>query len=185
MSTRPETPLFGAPSASILRNRPSASTIDNPISLDDPALPVLPDAARGFIESQMPSNLAAEVAALATSLQTASELAIVEGFVLNGNRGLYKRSSGNIHSLASAAANYVNTMGESLAKINDAARSAELVNTKYDISGFTVDVKRFVAQADGAVDRYEANAEAYVQAQNIIYESDITAIKLQDMGIER
>jgi hypothetical protein len=72
-----------------------------------------------------------------------------------------------------------------MAKINDAARSAELVNSKYEVSAFTVDVKKFTAQTEGAVDKFEANADAYVQAQNIIYESDVTARKLQDAGVER
>lgn len=185
MSVRPSTPLPTVPDTTVLRNRPSASSINNPISLTDPVLPAVPAAASGFVAAPVPAELPVDLEAFRQKLQATSELALAKDLDNNGSKGLYFRSSATQQAAASSASNYLAEMGKEITAFNDVVRSSDLLNARYLTMDYAVAVKKYVAQVSGAVDRFEASADAYVQAQNIIYDADVTAIKLKDSGIEK
>lgn len=185
MSLRPPTPTPVSPSTDLLRNRPGASSIPNPISLADPVLPSVPNALAGFTPADIPLALPVDLEAYRLKVQTASELGLVQEVNNSSNKGLYFRSSANRSAAAKSATTYLSGMAKVVGGVNDVIRQSELVGAKYATADYEVAVKRYTAQVTGVVDRYEANADAYVQAQNIIYQADVTAIKLQDLGVEK
>lgn len=185
MSVRPATAAPAAPSTELLRHRPGAANIPNPISLTEPTLPEIPGALAGFTAASIPQHLPVDLEAFRTKVQTASELGLVQEVNNSSNKGLYFRSSANGSAAAKAAGSYLTNMGKVIGGVNDVIRQSELIGAKYATADFEVAVKRYTAQVNGVVDRYEANADAFVQAQNIIYQADVTAIKLQDLGLEK
>ena len=125
MSTRPYSPL-PVVDTSILRTRPAAAPISNPISLVEPVLPEVPVKAKEFDEAQIPDGLEPSLQTFSASLQLAGELAIANGLAQNGVSGLYGRSSKIQQAVSAATTSYMTALGETYGRLNDAARSAGL-----------------------------------------------------------
>lgn len=187
MSTRPYTPLpsIPPPSTSLLRNRPSASSIANPISLNNPILPATPGAAGVFTPPDLPVTFDGDLAAYGEKVRVTSELAVALEMSNSGNKGLYFKSSANRAAASKGSAMYTTAMAKVVGMTNDALRAEEVVEARYATADFKVAVERYKAQVNGVVGKFEASADAYVQAQNIIYDADVTATKLQSLGIEK
>ena len=92
------------PSTEVLRNRPAALEIGNPIDIGMPILPAPIGLGPGFNAAEMPLTLQPIVELFKTDLQTSSELGLVQEVNNSANKGLYFRSSSNQVAAARAAA---------------------------------------------------------------------------------